>query len=478
MNNDNLNKAEFNQSLFYIFISVLFRRKWLIGGFFIIAIFLVTLTNYLLPPVFRSTTELLLEREIDYEKAFLFKMNLFQRLGTYEWIRSEIEIIKSYSVIAPIVKKLNLDQNKINDKNLTLTKEVKLFEKIVKDLRNELQIENPRESNILRISYEHKDPLIAKAVLRTLIETYISHRSNISDQIKDYNFFNEQIKFTNEKLIELEKKQANFKQSRQVISPKEQIQILLTKLADYEKALTVVETKRISKESKLAIIKKQLKNGQDISIPSTETSDSPSHEKHIAKLKGDLLDMENKREYLLQKFSPEYKEIITLNKQISATKEKILKEVKQIINMEQVSILALKAEEEVLKKSLENIKQDIDSFTQKEYEYIQMSRGIDENREIYSMFLKQREEARIAQAKSEKDIKIKIVCQPTTPAIPSKPRKTLNILLAIILGLTGGLGIAFLVDYYDHSIKTPMELRQLLGIPVLGYIREMKQQVN
>lgn len=476
MNYKNLYETDSSSSLIYIVISVLFKRKRLIGGFFIITVFLVTLANYVIHPVFNSTAELLLEREIDYETAVLFRMNLSQPYGNYEWIQSEIEIIKSYPVIAQIVMELKLDQDTENDKNLPVDEQEKKFEKAVKNLSKKLKVESPRQSHIIKVSYEHQNPVVAESALKTLIEKYVDYRSNLSDETKSYHFFNEQIKFTNEKLRELEKNQANFKQNKQVVSPNEQIQILLTKIADYEKTLTSVETKRISKESKLAIIKKQLNNGKNISIPSTETSDSPSYEKHIAKLKNDLLDMDIKREYLLQKYSPEYKEVVTLNKQISVTRENILNEVNQIINMEQVSILALKAEEEVLKKSIKNIKQEIDSLTQKEFEYIQMSRGIDENREIYSMFLKQREQARIAQAKQEKDIKIKIVCQPTTPIIPAKPKKTLNIILALLLGLMGGLSIALFVDHYDHSIKTPMELSQSVGLPVLGYIREMKKQ--
>src|SRR4030067_3492477 len=136
-------------------------------------------------------------------------------------------------------------------------------------------------------------------------------------------FFEEQIHIVDDELRKLEQRQAEFKESQEVLSPEAQREILLSRLADYEKSLTAVRTNRIGKESKLNIVENQMKNGQEISIPETETSDSPSREKYIAKLKGELMDSEIQVGQLLQKFTPEYEEVVNLQKQIEARKEMI-----------------------------------------------------------------------------------------------------------------------------------------------------------
>ena len=99
------------------------------------------------------------------------------------------------------------------------------------------------------------------------------------------------------------------------------------------------------------MIKEQLSNGGTLNIPSTESSDSPSREKYIAKLKGELLDMEIRKEKLLQKFTPQYKEVVDLEQEIIATRLKIENEIEQIVQMEETAIKALSAEEQVLKTS-------------------------------------------------------------------------------------------------------------------------------
>jgi uncharacterized protein involved in exopolysaccharide biosynthesis len=282
------------------------------------------------------------------------------------------------------------------------------------------------------------------------------------------------MKIADEKLSELEQRQADFKEEKEVGSPETQRTILLTRLTDYEKSLTAVHTSRIGKEAKLAVFKEQiLQNGKSINIPTTETSDSPSREKYIAKLKGELLDLEIRKEHLLQKYTPQYEEVVNLEQQITATKAKIENEIQQIVTMEEAAIRALQAEEQVLQAQINKTKAEIGALAQKEYEYEQISRGINDEREVYSMLRKQREEARLSMAKLERDIKIKVISAAVAPSEPTKPKKRLNVLLAIFLGIFGGLGLAFFVEYFDHTVNTPEELERFTGISPLGSVREI-----
>ena len=227
----------------------------------------------------------------------------------------------------------------------------------------------------------------------------------------------------------------------------------------------------MGKEASLAVINQQLRSGQNLSIPSTETSDSPSQEKYIAKLRGDLLDMEIRREQLLQKFTPQYEEVVDLDQQIVATKAKIKNEIEQIVQMEEMTIKVLQVEEQLLQASIEKIQRELKEFAHKEYELSQLSRGIDDNREVFSMLLKQREEARIALAKLEHGIKIKVISPAVTPTEPVRPKRTVNVALALVAGLLAGLGLAFLVEFFDRTIDAPDELEKLLELPALGSVR-------
>ncbi len=56
---------------------------------------------------------------------------------------------------------------------------------------------------------------------------------------------------------------------------------------------------------------------------------------------------------------------------------------------------------------------------------------------------------------------------------PIKPKPLLNIAIALVVGLMAGVGIAFLLDYLDNTIKTEEDIQKILGLPVLGSIPKM-----
>ncbi|MDR7002197.1 Wzz/FepE/Etk N-terminal domain-containing protein [Neobacillus niacini] len=53
---------------------------------------------------------------------------------------------------------------------------------------------------------------------------------------------------------------------------------------------------------------------------------------------------------------------------------------------------------------------------------------------------------------------------------PIKPRPLLNIAIALVVGLMVGVGISFLLEYFDNTVKTEQDIEKLVGLPVLGVI--------
>jgi capsular polysaccharide biosynthesis protein len=53
---------------------------------------------------------------------------------------------------------------------------------------------------------------------------------------------------------------------------------------------------------------------------------------------------------------------------------------------------------------------------------------------------------------------------------PVKPKKTLNIVIGLVVGLLAGAAITLLIEYFDSTLKTEQEIKQLLDLPVLGVI--------
>ena len=59
---------------------------------------------------------------------------------------------------------------------------------------------------------------------------------------------------------------------------------------------------------------------------------------------------------------------------------------------------------------------------------------------------------------------------------PIKPRPMLNVAIAFIVGLMAAVGLAFLLEYLDNTVKKEEDVENLLGLPVLGIVARMDEE--
>ncbi|AAK80984.1 capsular polysaccharide biosynthesis protein [Clostridium acetobutylicum] len=70
----------------------------------------------------------------------------------------------------------------------------------------------------------------------------------------------------------------------------------------------------------------------------------------------------------------------------------------------------------------------------------------------------------------------RIIDRATAPKSPIKPKKMINIAIAFILGLFISVGIAFIKEYMDKTIKTQEDIKKHLDLPVLGVIPNYEEE--
>ncbi len=59
---------------------------------------------------------------------------------------------------------------------------------------------------------------------------------------------------------------------------------------------------------------------------------------------------------------------------------------------------------------------------------------------------------------------------------PIKPQPLLNIAIALVVGLMAGVGLAFLLEYLDNTVKTEQDIEKILELPVLGVITKIDEE--
>ena len=72
---------------------------------------------------------------------------------------------------------------------------------------------------------------------------------------------------------------------------------------------------------------------------------------------------------------------------------------------------------------------------------------------------------------------VQIIDVAETPKDPIKPNKTMNVAIGFVLGLMLGLGLVFLIEYLDNTIKTPNDVEKYLGLAVIGAIPKFNSNI-
>lgn len=73
---------------------------------------------------------------------------------------------------------------------------------------------------------------------------------------------------------------------------------------------------------------------------------------------------------------------------------------------------------------------------------------------------------------------VQVIDKAEIPIKPIKPRVMLNILIAGLVGLMVSLGMVFLLEYLDNTIKTPADIEKYLELPIIGAIPVIDEKTN
>ena len=113
--------------------------------------------------------------------------------------------------------------------------------------------------------------------------------------------------------------------------------------------------------------------------------------------------------------------------------------------------------------------------------YAMLAREVDTNRQLYDSVLQRMKE--MGMAAELRTSNVSIIDPAETPLGPSRPNTSKNLLFGVGLGLVGGVGLAFIVDFLDNTLKTPEDVEQYLHLSSLGIIpdfceHDWKQQLR
>jgi uncharacterized protein involved in exopolysaccharide biosynthesis len=142
---------------------------------------------------------------------------------------------------------------------------------------------------------------------------------------------------------------------------------------------------------------------------------------------------------------------------------------------EAIRIPAMQAKLQSLKSQVAETKAEIKSLTDLESEFQRLERERDIAADNYRQYARNLEQARIdVHLKEEGITNVNVFQEPKVPAKPVRPKKALNLAIGLFLAVAGGLGIGFLAEVADHTVRRPEDLERELGLQPLGSIPRIR----
>jgi len=502
---------------------IVLQGKWIIIASFIVVVALTGWYTFTTPPVYESSTLLLIENSGDAAVGMFDMMSPF---GSNQMrINNELEIVKSRNLAVRTIRTLQRrhgqdsllvlggtreQQEKVSP--LTALKQWVLLlgqqpdstvvqrseEENIRDLATSLQqsvtISTIRETQAIRITYQSRSPIEAALVINTMSEMYydmdLERNRGAMGEVKE--FLSQQLVSIEQNLKTSEDTLQKFQQAQGVVNLDAASQELITQLSDFESIYNTAVAEEQVIMTQYNYLREQLNNKEKELLNSLIQTSNPlilNLQIEIASLEAKLISLKN------QGYENESFLMDETREQIKNYKERLNSETQKLISFGYIpgpddpmgvnqtlvkDIVRLQTEQisngakvSEYAKLVTFYNQELERLPQKVISYARLERDRQGNEKLYLLMKQRYEESRITEASQIGNV---YVIDEAVPAkYPIKPKKKMNLLLGGFLGLGLGIGIIFIREFLDNTVKSKEDV-QKAGFSVMAMIPSMDNE--
>jgi capsular exopolysaccharide synthesis family protein len=467
---------------------VVVKRRNSVITFFSVLVVLVTIGTLTTTPVYRATTRVLIDRENQY----MANINtMYADFYSEDYFNTQYELIRSGAVAYKVVKNLGLQSNpdfnpaaRKDDRGALswffgMVKNVFRTTKSVpegrvpedpllvlaKQVQGNLRVEPVKNSRMVNISYEYHDPNMAATVANGVANAYVEQVLDIKMGTAKHavEWMSKKIDEQKKLLEQSQRTLQEYMKDKDIVELENKESITPQKLQSLSSQLVMAESKRKETEALYNQVKDLSNN-----LAGALTVPAIAGDTVMQSLRSEEIKREKEVMEMSKKFGEKHPQMIRLREDLRAIREKMSSESKRIITSMKNDYDLARAKEAGLRNSLSQGKGEAMSLSEKSIQFGVLKREVESNQQIYDALLKRIKETSLIE--EVKSFNIYIVDRAEVPKGPVRPRRLLNVLFSMIVGLLGGVGIAFFLEYVDNTFKKPEDVEERLSLPLLGVI--------
>ena len=329
--------------------------------------------------------------------------------------------------------------------------------------RGGLSVQIIRNSRLLQVSYTDSDPRLATEIVNALVRTFTEEnfKTKYEAVTQTSDWLSTELADLQMKVQTSEEKLVRYQKDHSILGVDEKQNIVTSKLDELNKELTAAQTDRIQKESnyKLAV------EGDPAAVAK---SSGPRESGMLEKLREKESDLNTQLAQLTTQFGSGYPKVAELSNQLKLVRKELAAEEVRMQQQVRDEYLAALQRENLLTTAFNQQKQEANQLNESAIEYSVLKRDADANRQLYQDLLQKLKEAGVSAGLRSSNIRVVDVAR--TPTSPIKPNVPRNIEFGIILGLACGIGLSFVLESLDTSIRTIEEIKAISTLPALGTI--------
>ena len=488
------------------YISVLIKRRWAIITFFSVVVLTVAVQTFTTIPIYNATARIIIEKE-NPNIVSIQEVITVDAAGTAtDYYQTQYKIIESRTVAREVVRRLNLNNSpeffpkpkndiisqtkrwinfslnywKVQIKSL-LRIETKKSDApevseddspdfdpdsaLVSSFIGRITVSPIRNSRLVDISAEAMDPAMAARMANELIQAYINQnlKTKLQATKNAVGWLNDQVAEERKKVETAENALLRYKEQHGIFTDFSQDaqRIASENLARLNARIIEAESKRVEAEMRYQQAIAVEKNPEMIDAVSEVLSNTL-----IRQIKKMEVDLYNRMSELSKKYGRHHPKMLAIDSELADLKKRKATEVKRVVASLRNTYKLAVAREKSLIQAMAKQKTKAQVLNKKAVQFGVLSRQVETSRYMYELLIKRFKETTLSG--EIRTGNISIVDRAEVPRFPVKPRKKLNILLAVIVGLVMGIGLAFFLEYLDNTIKLPDEIKKHLKIPYLG----------
>ena len=340
-------------------------------------------------------------------------------------------------------------------------------EDVVGAFMGSVKITPVRNTRLVNISVVNSNAELAARIANTMAKTYIAMNleRKMESSVYAKTFLEDQIKITKAKLEESERVINDYAKTNSILVLDEKSNVASQNFADFSAGLSRVEQERIKAESLYNEVQRSPGSAPQV----LESKAVQAYKEQKAKLEAEYATN-------ISVYKPDYPKMVQLKAQIAELDARIKAEIAMVVASVKSQFDAAKRQEEQFRARLGETRSEVLAVQDRSVDLNLLKRELDTNRQVYDSLLQRLKQVSVTGGLTTNNISV--VDEATTPLFPFSPNLQRNAAIGMGVGLLLALGLVFLRENLDDSVRHYDEIESQYGLPLLGLIPLVKHKAG